>query len=113
MKKLRWLPLLFVIASILSAQAPQPSQRVEMEKLVWLIGKWKGAGWIQIGQQGRKEFTQTETIEGKLDGLVVVIEGRGVSNEDGTLIHNAVAFVSYDDRVERAADAPRDVFVGR
>jgi hypothetical protein len=98
MKKLRCLPLLCIIAGVLSAQPPRSNQHVEMEKLGWLIGKWKGSGWIQIGQQGTKEFTQTETVEGRLDGLVVVIEGRGVSKENGTLIHNALAFVSYDDR---------------
>jgi hypothetical protein len=96
-KKPGCLPLLCIIASVLSAQAAQSNQHVQIEKLGWLIGKWKGSGWIQT-EQGRKEFTQTETVEGKLDGLVVVIEGRGVSKENGALIHNALAFVSYDDR---------------
>ncbi len=71
-----------------------------MKKLDWLVGDWKGAGWIQMGPQGRKEFAQTERIEGKSDGLVLVIEGRGTSKEDGSMIHNAMAFVSYDERAK-------------
>jgi hypothetical protein len=63
----------------LLAQAPTSGQRAETKKLDWLVGQWKGTGWIQMGPQGRKEFTQTETIQGKLDGLVLVIEGQGKS----------------------------------
>ena len=53
-----------------------------------------------MGPQGRKEFTQTETIQGKLDGLVLVIEGQGKSKEDGTTVHTALAFVSYDEQAK-------------
>ena len=49
-----------------------------------------------MGPQGRHEFTQTETIEAKLDGLVLVIEGLGKAKEDGSTVHTALAFVSYD-----------------
>jgi hypothetical protein len=80
--------------------ADQPTskdlQRREMIKLDWLAGHWKGTGWIQMGPQGRHEFNQTETIESKLDGLVLVIEGRGKAKEDGSTVHTALAFVSYD-----------------
>src|SRR5687768_1830799 len=65
-----------------------------------LVGKWHGSGWIQIGPQGRKEFSQTETIQGKLDGLVLVIEGQGKAKADGSTVHNALAFVSYDERAK-------------
>jgi hypothetical protein len=100
MKRILHFAFLCIIASVLAAQAPKSNQRAEMQKLGWLIGQWKGSGWIQMGPQGRKEFTQTEKIEGKLDGLVLVIEGRGTSKEDGSVVHNALAFVSYDDRAK-------------
>jgi hypothetical protein len=77
-------------------QASKDAQRREMKKLDWWVGHWKGSGWIQMGPQGRQEFTQTETIEAKLDGLVLVVEGVGKAKENGATVHTALAFVSYD-----------------
>ena len=101
MKRILWIPLLCVSSCLsvgaLLAQTPASGQRAEMKKLDWLVGQWKGTGWMQMGPQGRKDFTQTETIQGKLDGLVLVIEGQGKSQEDGSTVHTALAFVSYDE----------------
>jgi len=77
MKKILWIALLCISSVAALAQTPASGQRVEMKKLDWLVGHWKGTGWMQMGPQGRKEFTITETVEGKLDGLVLVIEGQG------------------------------------
>ena len=97
MKKILWTALLCISPFALLAQASTSVQRAEMKKLDWMGGHWKGTGWIQMGPQGRKEFAQTETIQGKLDGLVLVIEGQGKSKEDGSTVHTALAFVSYDE----------------
>ena len=101
MKKFLWIVLLCISLCISSgallAQAPTSGQRAEMKKLEWLVGQWKGAGWMQMGPQGRREFTITETVHGKLDGLVLVIEGQGESKVDGSPVHSALAFVSYDE----------------
>ena len=90
------------IASVFAADQPKSNdiQSREMKKLDWFVGRWKGAGWIEMGQ-GRHEFTQTETIEAKLDGLVLVIEGSGKAKEDGSTVHTALAFVSYDHRAQK------------
>jgi hypothetical protein len=93
--------VLFGISTLtLAAQTAESGQRAEMKKLDWLTGNWKGAGWIQMGPQGRKEFTQTEAIQSKLDGLVLIIEGQGKAKEDGSTVHSALAFVSYDERAK-------------
>jgi len=97
MKKILWIALLCISSVAALAQTPAAGQRVEMKKLDWLVGHWKGTGWMQMGPQGRKEFTITETIQGKLDGLVLIIEGHGKSKEDGSTVHTALAFVSYDE----------------
>ena len=89
--------LLCISPSALFAQAPASGERAEMKKLDWLVGRWKGTGWIQMGPQGRKKFTQTETIQAKLNGLVLIIEGEGKAKGDGSTVHSALAFVSYDD----------------
>ena len=75
MKKILWIAFLGISSVAPLAQTPASGQRAEMKKLDWLVGQWKGAGWMQMGPQGRKEFTITETVEAKLDGLVLVIEG--------------------------------------
>ena len=86
------------VLNLLAADQPTSKevQLREMKKLDWFVGHWKGTGWIQMGPQGRHEFTQTETIEAKLEGLVLVIEGLGKAKEDGSTVHTALAFVSYD-----------------
>jgi hypothetical protein len=75
-------------------------QRTQMRKLAWLVGHWRGIGWIQMGPQGRKEFTQSEAVQGKLDGLLLIIEGQGKSATDGSVVHSALAFVSYEERTQ-------------
>jgi hypothetical protein len=100
MKKILCIAVLCISSVALLAQAPASGQRAEMKKLDWLVGHWKGTGWIQMGPQGRTEFTQTETIQSKLDGLVLVIEGQGRSKADGSTVHIALAFVSYDERAK-------------
>jgi hypothetical protein len=99
MTKLLCLSLLWISSVGLVAQTAA-LQRAEMKKLDWLVGQWQGAGWIQMGPQGRKEFTQTENIQTRLDGLVLVIEGLGKSKTDGSTVHSAMAFVSYDERAK-------------
>lgn len=73
-------------------------QRAEMKKVDWLVGNWSGAGWIVMGPGGPKEFTQTEKIEMRLDGLVLIVEGEGKSKETGATTHRALAFLSYDEK---------------
>jgi hypothetical protein len=81
-------------------QTSKDAQLGEMKKLDWLVGSWKGNGWMQMGPQGRREFTIIEIVQSKLDGLVLVIEGQGKSQADGSVVHTALAFVSYDDRAK-------------
>jgi len=103
--KMALVAVLAVVAIVSVFAADQPTskdvQRREMKKLDWFVGHWKGSGWIQMGPQERHEFTQTETIEAKLDGLVLVIEGSGKAKEDGSTVHAALAFVSYDHRANK------------
>jgi hypothetical protein len=100
MKKLLWTAFVCILPVALLAQDPASGQRAEMKKLDWLVGQWKGRGWIQMGPQGRNEFTITETVQSKLDGLVLLIEGHGKSKEDGSTVHTALALASYDERAK-------------
>ena len=95
MKKALPVMLLLVMPFASMAQSHAPAQSPEMKKLNFLLGKWRGEGWIEFGAGQRRTFTESETVESKLDGLVLVIEGLG-KNKDGATIHNAFAVASYD-----------------
>jgi hypothetical protein len=86
-------------------QPPAPAaQQDAMKKLDFLVGQWKGEGWMDVAGQ-RRTFKGTEVVQRKLDGLLLAIEGlhRGQVGEKGEegIVHNAFALVSYDDKAKR------------
>ena len=49
-----------------------------MNRLAVLEGNWEGQGWYQAGPDAkRRHFTRTQNIQRKLDGQLLIIEGRG------------------------------------
>ena len=87
------------------AQAPAAAQRDAMKKLDFLVGDWKGEGWMEFAPGQRRTFKGTEVVQSKLDGLLLTIEGlhRGqVSGKaEEVTVHNAFTVVSYDDKAKR------------
>jgi hypothetical protein len=82
------------------AQAPDASASVAaMERLAFMVGRWRGEAWMQRGQQ-RVQTQMTETVERKLGGSVFLVEGLGViPGQDGgaaRTVHNALAVVAFD-----------------
>ncbi len=56
-----------------------------------------GRGWILTGPGQRAEFTQTETVQTKLDGTLLTIEGEGRDKNDrARIVHSAFAVLAYD-----------------
>jgi hypothetical protein len=99
------LPLLataFVISFNLSLAAQQPdsnsvdTQREAMRKLSFLAGHWSGPVTIVRGPGEALHLTQTENVEYKLDGLVLLVEGKSTS-ADGKALFSALATIAYDD----------------
>lgn len=69
-----------------------------MAQLAWLIGEWEGTGTSQM-PSGSEVVTVRETVEGRLGGRVLVIEGMGrVPGADGNgrIVHHAFGVLSYD-----------------
>jgi hypothetical protein len=66
----------------------------EVSKLAFITGKWKGQGWMMGADRQKSEFDQSEDIQFKLDSTTILIEGLGKKN--GSIIHNAMAIVSYN-----------------
>jgi hypothetical protein len=100
-ESLLWL-LVFCVP--LSAQTATSPQVEGMKKLDFLAGEWKGEGWISFGPGKPHTFTQIETVQAKLGGILLVVEGLGKSTEagkEGTIVHNAFAVASYDDKAKQ------------
>ncbi len=97
----KWLATALVL-SISFSLAAQPSsnsvdaQREAMHKLAFLAGRWSGPVTIVRGPAGALHLTQTEDVEFKLDGLVLLVQGQSVS-ADGKARFQALATVSFDD----------------
>ena len=84
----------------LAAQQP-PSKEVEiqreaMQKLAFLGGKWSGPVTIVRGPGEPLRMIQTEEVQYKLDGLVLLVEGKS-SGSDGKPQFSALATISFDD----------------
>ncbi len=72
------------------------AQREAMHKLSFLTGHWSGPITIFRGAGEPLHLTQTEDVEYKLDGLVLLIEGKS-TNADGKVSFSAMATVAYGD----------------
>jgi hypothetical protein len=92
-------------ATTCTAQPSVATQRAEMKKLDFLIGEWKGEGWMEFAPGQRRTFRGTEIVQSKLDGLLLAIEGahRGQVGGKGeeVIVHSAFALVSYDEKAKR------------
>ncbi len=90
------------VSSVFSQEAQSvPSEhRTAMKSLDFLVGQWDGEGFIMFGPDDRRTFRQTETVERKVDGTVLVIEGLGKGKIAGkgeeVTIHSAFAVISFD-----------------
>ncbi len=84
----------------LAAQHPASNsvnaQREAMHKLSFLTGHWSGPISIFRGPGEALHLTQTENVEYKLDGLVLLVEGKSTS-ADGKVLFSALATIAYDD----------------
>lgn len=93
-------PLLFILGAPLAAQQNGSNsidaQHQAMQKLSFLVGDWSGPVTVSRGTAEPLHLTQTEHVEYKLDGLVLLIEGKGTS-ADAKVQFSALATIAYDD----------------
>jgi hypothetical protein len=91
-----------LIGCSLTIAAQQPSmpnvdaQREAMKKLAFLAGHWSGPVSVSRGPGEPLKLTQTENVQYKLDGLVLLIEGQSTGS-DGKARFQALATIAYDD----------------
>jgi hypothetical protein len=101
MKQLAALLLLTILPLITaSAQTPPKSAPPEMKKLDFLVGQWKGEGWVEFGPGQRHTATINESVQRKAEGSVLLIEGLGTTRmpdkAEEVPVHKAFAIVDYD-----------------
>jgi len=84
-----------VVAAQGPGQAGVDAQREAMRKLSFLAGRWTGPVTVVRGPEPL-HLKQTEQVEYKLDGLVLLIEGMS-TDSDGKSSFGALATVSYDE----------------
>jgi len=72
------------------------AQRAAMKKLGFLVGKWNG-GASPARPREWMDLHQSEEVQYKLDGLILVIEGVGRTKSDGHPVLQAFGVISFDD----------------
>lgn len=72
------------------------SQRQAMHKLSFLAGRWSGPVTVTRGPGEPLHLTQTENVEYKLDGLILLVEGKSTGT-DGKAQFQALATIAFDD----------------
>jgi hypothetical protein len=68
-----------------------------MQKLSFLAGKWSGEALVIRGPGEPLKVLQTEEVQFKSNGLLLLIEGTGRSPSTGETIFAALATIAYDD----------------
>lgn len=95
------LPVVFLLAAVpAAAQPPGAANREALKKLDFLAGKWKGDATVTLGPMGKQAVSQTEDVQYRLGGTVLLIEGKGTGKLPGKdkegVVFNALAVVSHD-----------------
>ena len=85
--------LLLVSSTIALAAAPASAPEPAMAKLDFLVGEWKGEGWIMTREGKRETFASTELIRKKLRDTALLIEGTHTGFE-------AMAVVTWDAKAQ-------------
>ena len=98
--------LAFACGQDLAAQEPRrsPVQLEAMKKLDFLVGEWKGEGWTEFIPGQRKTSPIAESVQTKLGGMVLLVEGIGKTKVPGkqeeVIVHNALGILSYDEKAK-------------
>lgn len=85
-------PLALALPAFVAAQQPPPSLE-PMQRLAFLVGEWRGSGWMEYAPGQRGSFTSWERVESKLGGRILAVEGRHYADIPGqaepSLVHHA------------------------
>ena len=97
MLRIAALALVLVLPLAGLAEPSSPTAQAEMAKIAHLAGKWKGSGWVVVPGGGRHVSNSEETIELRLDGRALLIEGFHTDAQTNAVNHHALAIIAWDD----------------
>lgn len=87
--------LAFVLIPAQAQHAPDDGFQ-PMKQLSFFEGHWEGEGWMRQGPGEPQHFRGTETVESRLDGRVLVVEGVHRDAESDAVVHHAFATIFHD-----------------
>ena len=92
--------LLGLLPVLASAQFPENKPDPKIEQLGFLVGNWKGEGWIRFPGLPKSPFTGTEKVQFKAGSNALQIEGlhsvQDPATDQAKVIHNAFAIVTWN-----------------
>jgi hypothetical protein len=78
-----------------AAEARKSTAKAEVAKLSAMAGNWKGGGWA-LGPNGKAAFNSEETVQSRLDGAALLIEGFHRDTGTNAVVHHALAILAWD-----------------
>jgi len=95
------LTLFLLAATTISLNAQERAnperQREAMKRVAFLAGQWQGEATVTVGGGPGRKVNQTEDVQFRLGGLVLLVEGTGRDPRTGDVVFNALATISFDD----------------
>jgi hypothetical protein len=67
----------YVLSPGLLAQENTEQVAEKMKSFSWMEGQWKGEAWYIGADRTKTYLIQEETVEARLDGSILTLEGRG------------------------------------
>ena len=89
----------FASSMAVSQDRPDNSAKNREKMLAFkdMVGNWKGDGFLQKGKDISERSLVDETVQMKLDGMLMVVEGVGkLADGSGKVVHHAFGVLSYD-----------------
>jgi hypothetical protein len=100
----------FLLPTGLTAQPSAPSAAAtkttaaigeRMAPFAWLLGEWRGSGWMTLPDGSRHRFESREIVTPRLSGNAILVEGRHHhEGKPDQVVHDAMAMITWDSRTK-------------
>jgi hypothetical protein len=94
------LPFIIFILLASKVSAQEMNDKDKMKVFESWTGRWQGEGTMQMGPGEAKKSQVNEIIQYKLEGMVLLIEGKGTvtnpTTKEEIVVHQALGVLSYD-----------------
>ncbi len=96
--------LIFIIPAYSQIQPNSELFQEKIEKLSFMLGDWKGDGWVFTQQGKRETFIQSEKVTLEANKEAILVKGQGThkagSDDSIQTIHDAIALISYNPQTD-------------